>query len=311
MATPQRNSPNRNAHGSRFAFSRAKLVTTIATFALFLTLLVPIFAAMAQKAEVQTCQDNLRQFTGAILLYSADYDRAMPFAISGHNQIGPEVASNREVQEFNLPLEVLPYVRDSGIFGCPEDNGFAGSGFVNLPGQGNVPFPVPSTTRARDAYGTSYRITRQSFTEFGNIAPGGPFYDAVCPLDPAEPGCRGLGDDLTLPGRPGPGVTPPSPLWLSFFARPAETTLLADDWAWANSPADGNPLPTHAGGANVAFADGHVKFVVSRQARDGYCAGPTFSPARLGARGRDRGPAFGDGSCNTGGLERRSFGDMN
>jgi len=306
MATPTRYSPHKSTQGSRFALSRSEVLGTLITMALLLSLLVPIFGAMEQKTKISTCQDNLRQFAGAVLLYGADYDHDMPFSISGHDQIGPEVASTREVGEFNLPLEVLPYVRNSGIFGCPDDHGFAVSGYVNLPGEGTVPYPIPPGAKVREAYGTSYRIIRQSFSEFEAQNPDGPFYDAVCPVNPALPGCRGLGDALIYPHHPGAPVPPPTPLSLAFFARPADTTLLADDWAWTSAAPEVGPAPMHPSGANLAFADGHVKFVSSAKERDAYCSGPTFSPARLTAGGQDRGPAFGDGSCNIGGAERQA-----
>ena len=307
MAPPRKYFPNENSRRSLLALSQSEICGTLIAGTLLLSLLVPIFGAIERKSHLSTCQDNLRQFSAAILLYSADYDRAMPFAISGHNQVGPAAAAFSDAPEFNLPLEVLPYVHNSGIFTCPDDHGFAGEGFVNIPGA--TPLQVPATTSVAEAYGTSYQITRQSFTELSTDS--GPSYDAVCPISPAGRGCRGLGDLVSLPTQTGQLTPAPQPLTLPYFARPAETTLLSDDWAWTSTALQSEPLSMHPTGANFAFADGHVKFVPARAGRDAFCDGPTFSPARLTTGGQDRGAAFGDGSCNTAGQERRIQGDMN
>ena len=108
--------------------------------------------------------------------------------------------------------------------------------------------------------------------------------------------------------------TPPStPLTLAFFARPSETRVIRDlnaPWEQFEGTPNGfeekNPaeIATHQQGINVAFADGHVKFIVSKATYNSFCDGPTLSPARAALAVDNF--AVGDGSCNTGGVERKT-----
>ena len=67
MANSSRSS-NHTTLGAQFALSRAEVMGTTVTFARLLSLLLPLFTALVQKARVRTCQDNLRQFANAVLL---------------------------------------------------------------------------------------------------------------------------------------------------------------------------------------------------------------------------------------------------
>ena len=90
---------------------------------------------------------------------------------------------------------------------------------------------------------------------------------------------------------------------ISYYALPAQTRVMRCFVAPWNEPDIAKAF--HKGGDTMAFADGHVKFIVSRQQYDSFCDGPTASPARVDGNGNDTNQ--GDGSCNSAPRSIRAF----
>jgi prepilin-type N-terminal cleavage/methylation domain-containing protein len=313
---------------ARRAFTLIELLVVIAIIAILAAILFPVFAQAREKARLATCTSNLKQFALGIIQYCGDNDGGLPMGITGKNQNGPVVAANLGIPQFNVPTEIQPYVRSQQIFQCPDDNGFAdktgtlGKVYNN---QTAASYNIPQGTLLWQAYGTSYKFTKENFTETtvtsgqptnsgcttaaGSYSNGGSTFsfDPSVTVSRGFKGCQGPSDDVFRVGNTVLKM-PPCPLPLDLFARPAETRMMRDFVAPWDSVSAGSENYMHLNADMTAFADGHVKNVVSKAQYDSYCDGFDASPARWhDASGNDLStdtPANGDGSCNNAGLER-------
>lgn len=271
--------------GKSRGFTLIELLVVIAIIAILASILFPAFAKAREAARKSTCQSNLKQFMLGILQYAQDNDEKMPLAISGNSQIGPKVAAVNGVQPFSVPEEIMPYIKSREVFHCPDDVGFNSYGSGATAGG----FPIPAGTSILEAYGTSYKFTKENFSLFPK---GTPAFPATASY--------GIVKTSGLLGPPAGPFTqqPPFPMPLSFFARPSETRVMRCFVApWEAPLSADSPNFMHPNGDVIAFADGHVKTVISKAQYDSYCDGPTLTPERKAG-------GTGDGSCNTGGLER-------
>jgi prepilin-type N-terminal cleavage/methylation domain-containing protein len=278
----------------RKAFTLIELLVVIAIIAILAAILFPVFAQAREKARIATCTSNLKQFMTAILMYCQDYDEAMPLSITGANSIGPGIAAANNVPEFHVGVLIMPYIKNRGLFQCPDDGG--------LP-SGNTAggIPVPAGMKLWNAWGTSYKFTKENFS----FLPAGSYNGfkigaATYTYNSAD---NAPNDWVGPPGGPF-NSPPPGPLTLAYLARPAETRVMRCFVAPWDGPFTGpNPNPFHHEGDTMALSDGHVKFAISSAQFDNYCDGATSSPAR-------RNPSLpgypiGDGSCNVSGQERK------
>jgi len=286
--------------GNRSAFTLIELLIVIAIIAILSAILFPVFAQAREKARQATCVSNLKQFTLAILQYAQDADECMPMAINAKLQIGPGiVALNPALHEWGVHDEVMPYIKNRDVFKCPDDAGWKNVG-VKLAANGTA--DVPAGMTVWDSYGTSYKFSKQNFgevTDKQNVA----IFGAGSPYNYAQ--VKSAIADSDMVGVPSCAATktctglPPNPMPLSYFALPAQTRVMRCFVApWE----PGDPQVFHKTGNTVAFADGHVKFLLSQTQYNSYCDGPTFSPGRLDANGNV--VNGGDGSCNSYGQER-------
>jgi len=287
----------------RSAFTLIELLVVIAIIAILAAILFPVFAQAREKARVTVCVSNLKGFDLAILQYAQDYDECMPMGINGKLQTGPGiVALNPTFQEWGVHEQVLPYVKNRGVYACPDDTGFTKSG--NKVANGLT--TAPQGMFLWNAYGTSYKFTKENFGIVGLTGQPANPQTQYAEADPTNPNDM-VESPAAVAARSTTGLAqPPNPMPLSYFARPSQTRVMRCFIApWDDMPI--NPAGDvakmfHKGGDTIAFADGHVKFVLSVAQYASYCDGATASPARLNADGSDN--FNGDGSCNTGGQER-------
>lgn len=229
-----------------------------------------------------------------ILQYNQDYDEMMPLSISGSSQIGSVVAKANGVEPFSVAQEIMPYVKSEQIFQCPDDAGFSSYGAGATAGG----YPIPAGSKVWEAYGTSYKFTKENLSMLPSTTPALPanrnytITKANSLLYPAGTAC------LATSSCTG-GQQSPFPLPLSFMNRPSEQRVMRCYVApWEAVPAD-SPAVFHKNADIMAFMDGHVKTVVSQAQYDSFCDGATLSPIRKTGVN-----PVGDGSCNTLGLER-------
>jgi prepilin-type processing-associated H-X9-DG protein/prepilin-type N-terminal cleavage/methylation domain-containing protein len=216
----------------RAAFTLIELLVVIAVLAILAGLLFPVFARARDAARAATCVSNLRQIGMAIRLYVQDWDGGMP----EFREPGDTPA---QWLSFRWYGHILPYLHNQAILHCPADpvdSGLRAMSFhpewVDLPG-------VPHLS-----YGFNFWLQQSPETIVAQAA------DTLLVADSAALQCA---DALRI----GPG--PPT----SCYAYPNGTEPLD-----VESPLTGFPgQERHRGGSNVAFCDGHVRFIPAAQFR--------------------------------------------
>jgi prepilin-type N-terminal cleavage/methylation domain-containing protein/prepilin-type processing-associated H-X9-DG protein len=294
-------------------FTLIELLVVIAIISILATILFPVFATAREKARQTSCSSNLKQFMLGISMYSQDYDEGMPIAWKTKGQIGTRITESGQDGEGKTPRglwnTLMPYVKSHEIFRCPSDVRFWGTSAGNK----NIPAAAITVTRGKytyyEAHGTSYKFTKDNFTMPTELANETSNQNG---LDKGNSDDRG--DMMVAPAGTTPSTysLPPIPMRISYFARPSETRVIRDfnaPWEEFEGTPNGfeekqpQEFAPHRQGINVAFADGHVKFITSKANFLSLCDGPTLSPARNGATGQPF--SAGDGSCNTSGMERK------
>jgi prepilin-type N-terminal cleavage/methylation domain-containing protein len=279
----------------RRGFTLIELLVVIAIIAILAAILFPVFAQAREKARVATCTSNLKQFGLSILMYVEDYDETMPIGFKTAWLVGPLTSQLAGVPERGVHAEIAPYVKNHGIFHCPDDGGFELTG----PNADPVPNVLPASAGAQLngqyfdlVYGSSYKFTHENFSN--------PFTTKAYTGYTIPTGICGGGGTINGDGSytPAPGdpcnQLGPALVTLSYFARPAETRVMRcydppwdkdDDHVW------------HKSTDTIGYADGHVKVIAN--------SGDATTP--VGYKSGCDGPTWAwdiAGSCNTAGQQR-------
>jgi prepilin-type N-terminal cleavage/methylation domain-containing protein/prepilin-type processing-associated H-X9-DG protein len=269
----------------RNAFTLIELLVVIAIIAILSAILFPVFAQAREKARAITCASNLKQFALAILQYAQDYDEAMPIAYKVNNQYGPlTVQLNPSVTQQGVHWEIMPYVKSSQCFLCPDDGGFELTGA----NPDAIPNALTSAQGAQikgqsfeQVYGSSYKFTHENFSNPFSVKT----YTGYA-TNNSE--CSGGQPISWYDGSQSCSLAGVPTVTLSFFARPTETRMFRD----YNPPYDKDDDNVwHKNGANIAYADGHVKFVTNQGTYDTGCDGPDWAWDTAG-------------TCNSKGFQR-------
>src|SRR5687768_7472270 len=107
--------------GKRSGFTLIELLVVIAIIAILAAILFPVFARARDKARQTSCLSNNKQIGNAFLMYAQDYDEAFSpsrFSDFGLSCIGCPDNANRR---FPWNVNIYPYVKSTGVFGCPSD----------------------------------------------------------------------------------------------------------------------------------------------------------------------------------------------
>jgi prepilin-type N-terminal cleavage/methylation domain-containing protein/prepilin-type processing-associated H-X9-DG protein len=208
------------------AFTLIELLVVIAIIAILAAILFPVFAKAREKARQASCQSNLKQLSLAVMMYAQDYDESMPPAYYYGPNWSPEYA-----WDFTLDWSASPPAVSLGLLGP-----------YTKSGQINACPSFQAESWGRPHTGFAYNTTYLGHGQF-------------------EP--------------------TPQPASLAAVQRPAETALLCDsalymgDTLSANNylRAPSDPAHAwigphvhfrHAGAADVAYVDGHVKAATNR-----------------------------------------------
>lgn len=245
-------------------FTLVELLVVIAVIAVLLALLVPALRKAREVARRVVCQSNLRQIAVAWNAYLDDWGGAFLQRQNAHLDYGGWKGDVVLMGESNRPLNSyfsLPLIEenenDAKIFRCPADRG-------GVPGSGLY-------EKAYHVCGTSY------ITNLFLIGPGGFSFNLFYPPALITPEVTLLGGKVNerVPGVSVDEVANPSRL------------LLIGDYGWFNQ---WKPRPhpraewkelaewhDRVDCHNLAFLDGHVKFLNIRKGfwvRSEYCVLP-------------------------------------
>ena len=210
------------------AFTLIELLVVIAIIAVIAAILFPVFSQARAKARQTTCTSNLRQLSLALFAYTEDSDECLPFlAYNDRNHLGND-----------WQTATKPYTKSADIWQCPDASEYATTGeYCRSFG---LPFMLEPS-------GYAYNETAAASTTPGQIDPDGPTNGKSF-----------------------------SPAYLAQCSHPAQTLLYMDKgygalftpWTqWearvqnACQAEDKSVLGPHQLGKNVAFADGHVKWM--------------------------------------------------
>jgi prepilin-type N-terminal cleavage/methylation domain-containing protein/prepilin-type processing-associated H-X9-DG protein len=252
-----RNKGNR-ARGS--GFTLIELLVVIAIIAILAAILFPVFAQAREKARTASCSSNTRQLGLAIRMYNQDYDEHYPFGGWMPNSIGTNEWQN----------STAPYIKNRGIFRCPST--------ADLDED-------PSNPQRRDwnrnpvtyLYNNMLGRDRSPVSEARLVEPSGCWAVIDGHSD------WGGGNGVDWMGRP-------NSVWLEEDTVFGDASSLVSGWLSWQGHTWG--LPVHNDGANVAYCDGHVKYIkVSPVSK---CTGNTSTPCVVQGNQIFAAPSGGD-----------------
>ncbi|MCD6352187.1 MAG: DUF1559 domain-containing protein [Armatimonadetes bacterium] len=265
----------------RRGFTLIELLVVIAIIAILAAILFPVFARAKAKARQASCASNLKQIALAMLMYVQDYDSKFPISTP------PCVAGNGQ-DGLTSPWWMLcmPYVKNEQLFACPSYphnvNNAGGCGGANCAQRVSSYAEAPVSYGYSIAIGSHYaqgsgnttccgshggneedlRYPAESFlvadSARANIGGGLWAGGGVCAGSFTDGVCAPIVFASHLNGCPQPQCPPTKTLG----QRLSELGLTTDD------------VCRHNGGANIAFADGHVKWFRAENIKGSEAGGP-------------------------------------
>jgi len=230
-------------------FTLIELLVVIAIIAILAAILFPVFAKAREKARQTSCLSNVKQLMLSYQMYVGDYDETLPY--------GSDWGNGHQV--LHLPDLLHPYAKNAQIWKCPSGSG-SWSQYPAIPNDGGTGWW--STILGPISYGINYRLS--------------PNWGAARSLAeskaPAETWVLGDSSNYDM-------------CWGRFAALAYAEVCgwevccaggdcnnmndwMRDDWA------------RHNLGSNLAFLDGHAKWMASRKIieleQSGWCGTTNF-----------------------------------
>jgi prepilin-type N-terminal cleavage/methylation domain-containing protein/prepilin-type processing-associated H-X9-DG protein len=229
-------------------FTLIELLVVIAIIAILAAILFPVFAQARDTARQSACLSNMKQLGVALMMYGQDYDETLPSWPFKGGATGLFNDPRFKAWSYGLWVDVLmPYVKNQGVFACP--NGpRTGNTFPNavLFGPKESTFPIN--------YGFNEYIMNwdNGFASVAKLtgARNGPAEISVIAEVCFAGAYQDWSDNINIPGKP-----KNFGLYRMYCANKA-----------GNNLCEGRHKEH---GVNIAFADGHAKFVPGARIQGG------------------------------------------
>lgn len=216
---------DKQSSSKRGAFTLIELLVVIAIIAILAAILFPVFARARENARRASSQSNLKQIALGLFMYKQDYDGTFP-----PSKIAVAKADAAPGNPYGWGDALQSYLKSEQIFQCPSE-----------------PRPKDSTT-----YNT--RVTSSHYSDYWLNSYAANKMDANFAA-PALTVLLGDGEGAT--------ASPNSGMFIGTAAY-SNSGYTTNGTASANCTAVGKAVFSgavrHLDGANVAFADGHVKW---------------------------------------------------
>lgn len=246
----QRCRRHRNLGGVIKGFTLIELLVVIAIIAILAAILFPAFARARENARRTSCLSNLKQMGLGVMQYIQDYDETMPGALIDIPG-GPPPEGGYWVggTYWIWPQLVYPYTKSIQVAYCPSSSaaGIEGAGRGHYAANGMAMVAPPGNLA--NAWWDATPVKVSMFTSTATtylLMDGGQWA-----IDPHWIALRGSATgSYYLPGSGDAGIPPDG-------ASPPSI-----NGAWYQTDFQSG---RHFGGVNMAFADGHVKWLKSEK----------------------------------------------
>ena len=216
-------------------FTLIELLVVIAIIAILAAILFPVFAQAREKARTASCSSNARQMGLAISMYKQDYDEHFPFGGWRPNNDGTEDWQN----------STAPYIKNKGVYYDPsstDDNEQA-----------------DPTSWSWNRNPVSYLYNNQLGRDHKPVSDAAVAAPSECWMVVDGHSDWGCAQAATNACTGTDWLGRPKTIWLLEDTTFGSDASLVHGWlSWQGFTWG---LPRHNAGANVCYADGHVKYV--------------------------------------------------
>ncbi len=239
----------------RRGFTLIELLVVVAIIAILAAILFPVFAQAREKAKTASCSSNMAQVAKGLQMYQSDYDEHLcPVRVWGTGGVGNDTYPAMRSGVWHHLIQ--PYVKNEKILACP-------SMTVT-----EAPYPDFAAT-----YGLNYRMTQFRTTPNIDDAPT-LWFGTISTSQLKRPAETIWFCDTAWVNNPTvrPVHNEDPTLWqlqlgswnysgyVRFPQDPNGQMNGGGNYVDIYNSSPWRPAPVHAGGTNVTFADGHVKW---------------------------------------------------
>ena len=246
MNTKNRHDVDSAMHGikSRRGFTLIELLVVIAIIAILAAILFPAFARARENARRASCMSNLKQISLGIFQYTQDYDEKLP--AMGCTDI--TTANGCTAATYNPGarawfISIQPYTKSQQVMVCPSDSIRGGAADTKWNGM-YVDAALPGATAGMTAADIVNLLPLSYASNYLLSDTGGGSASLSAQLSPSQ---------IFMLADAGGKSTSASASSLGTWYMTMGYSSASND-RWTNGR-------RHFDGRNIAFADGHVKWI--------------------------------------------------